>query len=171
MDLDYFWNLISQSQRASNGDLSTQVVSLIEKLKLETEDNILAYRTIFEDLMNRSNTAALWEAADILGCGCSEDDFLDFRGWLIAQGKEIYENAIIDPESLVNVVNINERARHEEFLYVPMYAYEQKTGEPLPVQKGSIQTELQGTHWPEKNKRFPKLAAKFGDCSRLDGYW
>ena len=35
--------------------------------------------------------------------GCSDDGFSDFRMWLIAQGKEVYLNALKDPDSLSGV--------------------------------------------------------------------
>jgi len=166
MDINYFWSLIGNSREAASGDPTVQVELLIEKLVNETTEDILAYDSIFQHLLDQSNTATLWDAADIIGCGCSYDDFSDFRGWLISQGKEIYENAISDPESLVDLVKLNERARHEEFLYVSIYAYERKTGKPLPRRKEMISIKVKGVHSSEKEKRFPKLAAKFGDCKK-----
>ena len=35
--------------------------------------------------------------------GCSDDGFSDFRMWLIAQGKEVYLNALKDPDALSGV--------------------------------------------------------------------
>ncbi len=35
--------------------------------------------------------------------GCSDDSFDYFRGWLIAQGKDVYHAALRDPDSLVDV--------------------------------------------------------------------
>ena len=35
--------------------------------------------------------------------GCSDDSFSDFRMWLIAQGKDVYLNALKDPDSLSGV--------------------------------------------------------------------
>lgn len=163
MDINHFWSLVGHSYEVAGGDLNVQVELLVEKLVNATTEEILDYDSIFEQLMDQSNTATLWDAADIIGCGCGYDDFSDFRGWLIANGKEVYENAISDPESLVDVVK-NERARHEEFLYVSMYAYERKIGKPLPPRKEMISIDVKGAHWPEKEKRLPKLVAKFGDC-------
>ncbi len=164
MDINEFWSLVSQSYEAANGDLDVQVELLIEKLVHETTEHILAYDSIFQHLMDQANTATLWDAADIIGCGCGHDDFRDFRGWLIAHGKEVYENALADPESLVEVIKVSERARHEEFLYVSIYAHERKTGSPYFHRKEMVRIEVKGAHWPDKEKRFPKLAAKFGDC-------
>lgn len=166
MDIDDFWSLVGQSYEAANGNLEAQVELLVEKLVNRTIEEILDYDTIFVRLLNQSNTATLWDAANIIGCGCGYDDFRDFRGWLIAHGKEVYENAISDPESLVVLVKFDERARHEEFLYVSMYAYERKTGNLPPRRKEMIDIDVKGTHWPEKEERFPKLAAKFGDCKK-----
>ena len=46
----------------------------------------------------------LWTAAGIMmEAGCSDDSFSDFRMWLIAQGKEVYLNALKDPDSLSGV--------------------------------------------------------------------
>lgn len=166
MDINYFWALIRQSYEAARGDLTVQVEWLVEKLVNGTTEEILDYDSIFGRLINQSNTATLFNAADIIGCGCGNDDFLDFRAWLIAHGKEIYENAVADPESLVDLVKFDERARHEEFLYVSIYAHERKTGSPYFHSKEMIDIEVKGTHWPEKERRFPKLAAKFGDCKK-----
>ena len=166
MDITDFWSLIRQSYEAAKGDLDVQVELLVEKLVDGTIEDILAYNSIFEDLMDQSNIATLWDAANIIGCGCGNDDFRDFRGWLIAHGKEVYENAIADPESLVDLVKFDERARHEEFLYVSIYAHERKTGSPYFHSKEMIDIEVKGAHEPEKEKRFPKLAAKFGDCKK-----
>jgi hypothetical protein len=166
MDINDFWALIRQSYEDANGNLDVQVELLVEKLVDRTIEDILAYDSIFEDFMDQSNTATLWDAADIIGCGCGYDDFSDFRGWLIAHGREVYENAISDPESLVDLVKFDERARHEESLYVSIYANERKTGSPYFHRKEMRSIEVKGVHEPEKEKRFPKLTAKFGDCKK-----
>lgn len=80
MDLNDFWSLIGRSYEAAQGDLTVQVELLVEKLASETTEEILTYDSIFEILMEQANTATLWDAADIIGCGCGYDDFSDFRG-------------------------------------------------------------------------------------------
>lgn len=44
----------------------------------------------------------LWSAAYIMNGGCSEDGFLYFRLWLLAQGRRVYSNALVNPESLAS---------------------------------------------------------------------
>jgi hypothetical protein len=44
----------------------------------------------------------IWSAAYIMNGGCSEDGFLYFRLWLLAQGRRVYSKALLDPESLAS---------------------------------------------------------------------
>lgn len=46
----------------------------------------------YEDLADKFG---LWDAAGIMKeYGCSDDGFIDFRAWLIAQGREVYFAAL-----------------------------------------------------------------------------
>jgi hypothetical protein len=168
MDIEFFWNLIEKTYKACEGNLSTQVELLTELLAQSSVDDIADYKTILDDLMDNSYDAALWDAAAIINRGCSDDGFKDFRGWLIAHGKEVYEKALVDPQILVDIVKMDEWADDELFLYVPEYAYERKTGEELPeYMYGKESPKLRGAHLSDEsaNKRFPKLVEKFGDGS------
>ena len=172
MNIKTFWELINDTQRANDGNISKQADLLVEKLRHMSDAEILAFDKILEDLMNDAYDAALWDAAYIIGCGCSDDGFYEFRGWLIAQGKEVYEKALSDPESLVDLIEIDETAQQGHLLYVSLAAYEQKTGQEMPPRTRKV-APLKGTLWEEedKNARFPKLAAKFGDCDQRDEIW
>ena len=59
--------------------------------------------------------------------GCSDDGFIDFRAWLIAQGREVYFAALADPDSLADVVPYGDCC-FEQLSYVGDYVYEQLTG-------------------------------------------
>jgi hypothetical protein len=168
MDIEFFWNLIEKTFETSKGSLSKQVELLTELLAQSSVDDIADYKTILDNLMDDAYDASLWDAAIIINCGCSDDGFADFRAWLIAHGKEVYEKALVDPEILVDLVAIDEWAADELFLYVAEYAYERKTGQELPAHLYRKERPgLRGAFWSEetRKKRFPKLAAKFGDCS------
>jgi hypothetical protein len=167
MDIELFWNLIEKTFETCKGNLSQQVELLTEILAQSSVDDIADYKVIMNNLMDNAYDASLWDAAIIINCGCSDDSFLDFRAWLIAHGKEIYEKALVDPEILVDLVEIDEWASDELFLYVAEEAYERKTGQELPAHVyRKERPKLRGVSWPEEDrkKRFPKLAAKFGDC-------
>lgn len=44
-----------------------------------------------------STAMSLWAACTALGAHSSDDGFIDFRTWLISQGKDIYMDAMRDP--------------------------------------------------------------------------
>ncbi len=106
MNVNIFWKLIDKTRNASNGDVSKQANLLIEELVQLPLTEILAYETIMDNLLDTAYDAALWDAAEIIECGCGDDGFSDFRAWLIAQGKDVYEKAIANPESLVDLIDV-----------------------------------------------------------------
>jgi hypothetical protein len=167
MEVETFWNLIDESRFVGHGDVTDQANFILGELLQLAETEIVAFERIFWQLMAEAYDGSLWDAAHIIGCGCSDDGFEDFRAWLIAQGKERYEMALVNPESLVALVNLDQDAEEGALLYVARKAYEQKTGHDIPVLPHShTNPALKGEHWPvEKKKvRFPILTAKFGDC-------
>jgi hypothetical protein len=176
VEANEIWKLIDTTRKAAGGDVSKQADLLVEILVKRTIDEIFAFDAIWDDLMDNAYDAALWDAADIIGCSCSDDGFWDFRGWLIAQGREVYENALADPESLVDMIDVDDDGKHGALIYATMTAYEQKTGQTMPPNKYPTDyhyPHLKGMHWPEENRkeRFPKLAAKFGDCEQRWKIW
>lgn len=172
MDTKVFWKLIDTSRKSSSGDISKQADLLVDMLIQLPINEILEFSNILEDLMNNAYDAALWDAAYIIGCGCSDDGFYEFRGWLITQGEKVYKNALVNPESLIDFIEINETAQKGHLLQVVIISYEKKTGQKLPP-KYKEPVTLKGVLWDENNKkeRFPKLTDKFGDCDKRDSIW
>src|SRR5215813_640854 len=109
MDVDTFWSLIENAHEASGGDTGKQAELLTQVLSQFSEQELIEFDRIVYEMMWRSYQADLWEAAWVIGCGCSDDGFFDFRGWLIAQGKHVFEEAIRDPETVAEVVEANRR--------------------------------------------------------------
>lgn len=71
----------------------------------------------------------LWTAASLM-CdgGCSDDGFIDFRAWLIAQGREVYLAALADPDSMA-LVDRYEGCQFEELSYVGHRVLKEMTGQ------------------------------------------
>ena len=59
--------------------------------------------------------------------GCSDDGFIDFRAWLIYQGKEVYLNALKNPDSLAEIEEHGE-CEFERLCYIGDEAYMEQTG-------------------------------------------
>ena len=165
MDTPTFWELIDKTREASGGDQEKQRELLIGALAQLPESDIFAWDDIFDDLMDKAYIAELWEVAYIIGCGCGDDGFTDFRAWLIGQGKDIYEKVLADPESLVDIIESGkeEQAGASSLWYVVIGAYELKTGMDMP-KRLRPNPELKGTSAPNEAAilpRFPKATARF----------
>lgn len=112
----------------------------------------------------------MWGAAYIIEGGCSDDGFTDFRSWLISRGRDVYEAALRDPESLVEVAAADgvEATSFEEFQYVARRVYEEKTGHDMPDTGVKHAEEPTGKEWSEGgddlSRRLPKLWTKYGDA-------
>lgn len=50
-------------------------------------------------------------AASLILGGCSDDGFEYFRGRLIAQGREVFERSVADPDSLADLPVMDPPAR------------------------------------------------------------
>ena len=169
MDQATFWRLIASSRKKARGDLDTQVNALREQLQQLAPEEIVQFDRIFRAYWARAYTWDLWAAAYLIGGGCSDDGFLDFRGWLISKGEKVYEAALKDPESLVKVVKESDGdCQYEGFQYVASQAWEQRTGKGMNAfpDSGVWQAaKPAGEPWSEEGddlqRRFPKLWKKF----------
>lgn len=106
-------------------------------------------------------------AAYIIGGGCSDDAFMDFRSWLISMGRDVYEKTLSNPDSLVEVElgpDPEETAFFEEFYSVAIQAYEQKAQEEMPSSETDETHETEGEMWEEDDdlkRLLPRLWAKY----------
>ena len=108
MNRKSFWSLIDHARAAAGGDPRRQVGTLEQALMQLTPDEVLGFDRHFCTLHARADTPGLWGAAQVIGGSCSDDGFADFRGWLIARGKRVYEQALADPDTLAGVVGADD---------------------------------------------------------------
>jgi hypothetical protein len=107
----------------------------------------------------------LWGAAYLMNGGCSDDGFDYFRAWLLAQGRDTFEKALADPDTLAALEN--PEGELEEFMYLAPQAYEDKTREQMPDSVFQVATRPKlGEGWDfdddaEMKDRYPKLFAKY----------
>jgi Protein of unknown function (DUF4240) len=116
----------------SKGNSTIQIKLLTDWLSAGCKEEIFdfhAYRSKFSKI---AHSAQMWCAANIYMDYCSDDSFDYFKAWLIAQGKDVYTQAVKDPDSLLNFLQETEKkgevAKLEDFLFVPYEAYLQLTG-------------------------------------------
>jgi len=170
MDVSEFWKLIDKTREAANRNAKHQSVLLTEELAKLPAEEIISFHAVFRDLKDNAYIGNLWDAATVIMQACSDDGFQEFREWLVGRGREAYENAIRDPETLVDVLEVHEHI-YPTLLAPAMEAYEKVTGKDMPPMprawaelkgKPTININADASELlAEISARFPKLTAKF----------
>jgi hypothetical protein len=187
MNENIFWEII---ERARTPAASTkEVLKAIEgQLASMPIEDVLDFGAWLGKCLNRSDDSRLDVACGII-CRVadfvSDDSFLYFQCWLIAQGKETFEAALSDPDSLASLPPLEHEGEFfapspflEELLYVMTKPFEMKSGgkpmseyrEVCPFWKQPIGSEISskprhenfwGPDKAELRRLFPKLTARF----------
>jgi hypothetical protein len=169
VDIAKFWKMIEVAREVANGRIKKQLDILVEALSKESDEDIIEFDQIMGDLQDKTYLGYLWDACEFIRCGCSEEDFADFRVWLIAQGEAVFDKAIENPESLADIVNNEDRKYvvYERFAYVGAYAYAHKNDKQIPYISREEKLHLNGEMHTatELPQLFPKLMAKLGSCT------
>jgi hypothetical protein len=167
MNQEQFWSIIA---RACGSDLQKAdewAANLERELKHLDADEIIEWNHIFDRLAFRARTRQMWGAAYTINGGASDDGFYYFRCWLIGMGKDVYEAAIADPDTLADVVNPKVDAEAE--IYAAAHqAWMAVTGrpdtDPYPARNEYSDQPVPGEDWDfddaeETRRRLPRLAA------------
>lgn len=173
---DSFWDLIHEAKDACGQDMDAMLTYLKDRLVSMGHTQAQNFHDIIHAYEDLADKYGLWDAAKIMKeYGCSDDGFIDFRAWLIAQGREVYFDALADPDSLADIVPYGD-CSFEQLSYVGEYAYEQLTGksaydqtdwgayeallmklEQDIIYKGGIEFPREGA---DLKKYLPRLCAK-----------
>ncbi|MEV8377179.1 DUF4240 domain-containing protein [Kribbella sp. NPDC056861] len=108
MDKDGFWELVEAARVEVDdtvADPDGVVDSLTKALGELAPEEIAGFGVQLERLLAESYRWELWGAAYLINGGASDDGFDHFRGWLVAQGREVWEAALAGPDSLADVVD------------------------------------------------------------------
>jgi hypothetical protein len=138
MDKQRFWDLIAEARRTGGEDADAVAARAAGLLAARPTADILGAQQAFWDLMADSYRAELWAAAHLINGGCSDDGFDYFRGWLITRGRDVFERAVAEPDTLAGLAEVRAAAEDceelecEDALGVAWTAYRAATGEDLP---------------------------------------
>jgi len=161
MTLDEFWQLIAtklSAEQLEEADFS----DLEMALEAMSAEKIKAFDDHFNRLHAQSYSLKLWGAAYIINGGCSDDGFEYFRSWLIGKGRDIFEAALANPDSLAT--EAEEDMECEELKCLAGEVYEKVTGNELSNTKYPYPDEGEGCDFEdddEMQRRYPKLCKKF----------
>jgi len=163
MTLDQFWNRVENIHRASGGDMDKKCELLDAELRRLPLVEVRSFHRHFDECVDRAYTWELWAAAYIIGGGCSDDAFSDFRATLISMGRQTFERALADPQSLADIDYDAENAHYEGYQYVPSTVEEDLgAGQEFPRYQAHP-AEPSGKSWDEDKvaELYPKLAQKY----------
>lgn len=170
---DTFWALIGQAKEHPGGPSEW----LMEQLMGLGPEQAKRFDTMVRVYMDLAYQYGLWSAASVMEqYGCSDDGFIDFRGWLVGQGKEVYMAAMADPDSLASAADYQDQL----FGFQPSVgdcAYEELTGRDAyqdfdPAEYQALKAELardvvygEGINYPydlaDIPAYVPQLCAKY----------
>jgi hypothetical protein len=161
-----FWALIADTREAAGNDTGRQSELLEQRLGQLPAQQIADHQRIRHRLDERAYTWDLWGAAYVIEDGCSDDCFRDFRSYLISLGREPYEAALRDPDSLAPIVQDAETGDWENADSVAADAYESATEEDMPVDDSDLSGDPRGEPWDDEAEdtlvqRYPRLAERF----------
>jgi hypothetical protein len=143
VNTDDVWRLVEQARTGLGhdaADMEALGARMAEILAEREPADILAFNRPIYELLATSYRADLWAAAYLINGGASDDGFEYFRGWLIGQGQEVFEETVADPDSLADYQPVIDAAvegdelEGQDVLTVVWTAYRRATGEdPPPV--------------------------------------
>jgi hypothetical protein len=176
MTRDEFWSHIEASRRVDPDAHQERLAKRLSKLPVE---EILDFDHWWDVAMAESYRWNLWGAAYLINGGCSDDGFDYFRGWLILQGRDVFEAAVKHPDSLCDVVEPDEEyesegrpawdawflatgTKQDDAGYNTLLAALKKRHSKKPKDRGM------GRSWDfdddaQMRKRLPRLAAMYLD--------
>jgi hypothetical protein len=169
VELDEFWTIVEAARSDVDGELGEDGAVLAKALGVRLAGLPQATRAgfghIFATLSTQAATWDLFGAAYLIGGGCDEGGFEDFRFGLVAAGRDWYAQALADADSLAGNPVVSEAAEWDDDSAVYAELVGDEVAEVCGVQLGGP-VELSGEPFDVDDDnamrgRLPRLAALF----------
>lgn len=176
MSKDDFWELICEARTLCGQDADAYASWLREQLMEAGPQQAQDFHDFVHAYQDLAYQYGLWSAASIICGGCTDDGFIDFRAWLIAQGWNVYRTALNDPDSLADA-EPHGGCQFEDLTYIGSAVLEELTGQDAyenidSAAYNKLVAELEqeivygeGLGYPyepnEIAQRFPRLCARY----------
>jgi hypothetical protein len=194
--MDEFWALI-ESARAEvverAGDHGKALADVLRlRLVAMPRSEILDFYGRLSEATSAVARWDVWAAAYLIGGGCSDDSFADFRAGLVALGRDWYERVRADPDVLAEhpwvrqaVENSGERvvfaeamnhaasrayaevSGDDEAFYEAWESRARQTGDEA-AERSALGAEFDFDDIDEMGRRLPRLTARFASRSETD---
>ena len=170
VDQATFWSLVDDTRRAADGEPEEHARVLNRRLARLPPSEILAFEEQWRIHDVRLYRWDLWAAAYLLNGGCDDGCFDDFRAYVIGLGREVYDRAVADADSLEFLAMLGPSTyqfAHDAnpLAYAAEEAYASVTGEEVPDELGpELPDEPQGEPFDLDAPELvvPKIAAAVG---------
>jgi hypothetical protein len=174
MDPRQFWKLIEDARTQVADAAGSEAIAACAATLLSAfpSEEIVAAQRVLTGLLAASYRNSLWAAASLINGGSGDDGFEYFRGWLIVQGRAVFEQSVADPDSLADLPIVRPPTLDrpsiecEETLYIAMRAYRAATGAELPADAFTIRYPEPDAGWDfdfadrtMMERRLPRLTA------------
>lgn len=125
---DLYWSIIENSLKDNLPQEDREIILANEIEKLSPKE-IIGFRLRTDKLLYDTYNSKLWCAAFLMNDGTTDASSFDyFRCWLISQGKEVFYNAVENPDTLVTKLKEDQTTyEFEGFWFVAMNAFLNKT--------------------------------------------
>jgi hypothetical protein len=172
MRTDDFWAVLDRATADRPGSPDEVAKRATAELATCDPEEIVAWGRHLDKVMAASGKEDLWAAAYLINGGCSDDGFDYFRGWLIANGREVVARAVREPDSLADLPAVRAAAdtgavfEAEAVLSIAEEAYVEATGAEWPVAEAAPTRPEAADLWDfdnedEMRRRLPRLSAMF----------
>lgn len=128
MNKDTFWKIIDDARNSgiAPNDQTAMLNATVKELLNYPSTEIAAWHRIQHFYHKIAYRRDLWAACTATRSHDTDDGFIDFRSWLISQGREVYLCALHDPDSLAGLDFPPGAADFEAFGSVAHGAYAMK---------------------------------------------
>lgn len=171
MTEDQFWTVIDRTRPSTDVLTPAAVTRLREQVERLSDDDLAGFVRLFHAVHARGYTHRVWAAGYLIQDTMSDDGFVDFRSWLIAHGRVVYQRALEDPDTIADLhwrADLEDMSVAEQFADVGASEYLARTGS-VPDELGSFYAmdAPADPDFPSEDPawfiaHFPRLAGRVG---------
>ena len=169
-----FWKTIDAALRPGEYSEAVNHEVLREALVALKRPDLLDFAKHMHAAMENAFSTELWGAGYLINGGCTEEEFIYFRGWVISLGSRAYRDAVRNPDILADCVDPDADAHEDaDLLGLAFDVYTERKGSDEGFDFESQSKELSGDEWDfedenEMSARFPRLWEVMGYGSDED---
>jgi hypothetical protein len=130
MDDSLFWQLIVDARRdaLNPAHFLERLSAALARFKASAIKN---FQVLLRQRLAQLYSWDLWALAYIARGGCSDDEFVDFRAWLVSQGPELFTAALDEPELLAERMQPDWDLQCEGLAYAALNAHVERQGREM----------------------------------------